>query len=126
MKPMYTVWQASRHAKVGCIKCHTDPTIIGHVKTKVKALREIYLHFRGTYKKPITITSETTVFSKRCLMCHEDIKGKGKPHNLIHFQMKMACTGCHKGLVHDTARNRRLPTYDICTRCHGEEMTREG
>lgn len=126
MKPMYTAWQASRHAKVACIKCHTDPGAIGLVKTKTKALGEVYLHFRGAYKKPITITSETTAFSKRCLKCHEDIKGKSKPHNPTHFRMEMTCVDCHEGLVHDRAHNRRPPTYDICAKCHGEKMTREG
>lgn len=80
MKPMYTSWQVSRHAQVACIKCHAEPGAIGFIKTKVKALGEVYLHFRGAYKKPITIESETTAFSNRCLKCHENIKGKGKPH----------------------------------------------
>lgn len=125
MKPFYAAWQVSRHARVACIKCHAEPGLLGYVETKVKALDEVYLHFRGTYKKPITIETETTAFSNRCRQCHKDITGKGKPHQPIHFQMEIACTSCHKGLVHDRQLNRQLPSYNVCVKCHGSEMNKQ-
>lgn len=125
MKPMYAYWQQSRHGKVACLSCHAEIGVLGYVKTKISALEEVYRHFTNSYKRPIAIDSETKAFSQRCLKCHGEISGKGKHHNPIHFQMDMACTTCHRGLVHDRKLNRRLPSYDICNQCHPEGMKKE-
>lgn len=118
MKPIYEAWQSSKHSSVECMKCHSDPGIVGLVETKVKALSEVYRHFTKTYRQPITIDADTAAFSNRCLRCH-DIKGKSPEHNLTHFSSDVNCADCHQGLVHNPATNRKLPTSDICEKCHG-------
>ncbi len=125
MTPMYKAWQQSGHAGVDCVKCHAEPGLAGYVGTKVKALGEVYYHITGSYKKPITINSETWQFSQRCLLCHENIKGSGKPHNSVHFQQQMPCTSCHRDMVHDPKSNRLTPSYSVCVKCHGEEMQKD-
>ena len=123
MGPIYKTWQTSSHKSVECIKCHSDPGFAGLVTTKTEALREVYLHVTGKYKDPIQMKADTSKFTKRCLSCHKDIKGKGKPHNDRHFQVNMQCYDCHKGLVHDPKSNNKLPSRKICVKCHGYEIT---
>lgn len=123
MEPSYNAWRTSNHKSVECVNCHADPGIIGLIKTKAQGLSEVYRHITGNYKTPITITSDTNAFSSRCLICHKNIKGKGKPHNKTHFEVGANCTGCHHGLVHDPDTNRRLPNRSVCVPCHGEEIT---
>lgn len=120
MKPTYETWESSSHSSVQCISCHSDPGVAGLIKTKAQALEEVYRHITNTYKKPITITSDTSTFSRRCLKCHADIEGRGPSHNKTHFTMNIACTGCHRGLVHNAGTNRKLPTRQVCVRCHGQ------
>ncbi len=123
MEPSYNAWQTSGHKSIECIKCHADPGTIGLIKTKAQGISEVYNHITGNYKTPITITSDTAEFSKRCLKCHEDIKGKGKPHNLKHFEVGSQCMGCHQGLVHDPKTNNKVPDRSVCVPCHGQEIS---
>jgi cytochrome c nitrite reductase small subunit len=113
----YETWKSSKHNSVKCMECHSDPGIVGLVQTKVKALHEVYVHVTKTYKEPITIQSDTSAFTDRCLRCH-DIKGKGTAHNLIHFASNVSCADCHEGQVHDPNKNRKLPTDEVCKKCH--------
>lgn len=123
MKPLYSTWKNSSHSSVECIKCHSDPGVVGLVKTKTQALKEVYLHITGTYEQPITINWDTAAFTARCLGCHQDIKGRGTAHNLSHFNVNITCADCHKGLVHNSETNNRLPSRKVCIRCHGREIT---
>ncbi|GAW92988.1 cytochrome c3 family protein [Calderihabitans maritimus] len=121
MKEFYTSWTTSSHRNVNCLKCHSDPGLVGLIKTKIKALGEVYHHFTQTYETPIKINSETWSFSRRCLRCHQEVVDKSNgPHNQKHFAMEMACTRCHEGLVHNPQTNTRLPSRQICRSCHGE------
>jgi len=120
MEPIYKKWQLSGHSFVECIRCHSDPGITGLIKTKSQALREVYHHLTGNYRKPITIEWDTSQFSRRCLECHEGIIGKGKPHHVRHFFADISCADCHRGLVHNEKTNLQLPSREICIRCHGK------
>lgn len=123
MKPIYKTWQSSAHKSVECIKCHSDPGFAGLVTTKTEALREVYLHITGNYRDPVQMKTDTSTFTRRCLSCHKDIKGKGKPHNDAHFEVNMNCVDCHKGLVHNPKTNNKVPSREICVKCHGQEIT---
>lgn len=122
MKPFYESWQVSDHNAVECIKCHSDPGVVGLIETKAKALKEIYLHFTDTYQKPITIKWDTSAFTRRCLSCHDEVKGQRKAHNNSHFAADISCADCHKGIVHDVRTNKTPPTRKVCIRCHGKEI----
>lgn len=123
MEPIYASWQSSAHKNVECIKCHSDPGVVGLIKTKTKALKEVYSHITGNYKTPITITSDTGAFTARCLRCHQNIKAKGKPHNKLHFASNINCMECHRGLVHNPNTNKTPPGRGVCVKCHGQEIT---
>lgn len=120
MNPIYKAWQSSTHNSVQCMQCHSDPGLIALVKTKLQALKEVYRHITKTYHQPITIDSDTAAFTDRCLRCHSDIKGRGAPHNPNHFAASVNCADCHQWLVHNPDTNRKLPTGDVCIRCHGQ------
>lgn len=122
MEPSFKAWQSSSHNSVECIKCHSEPGVIGLIKTKAQALSEVYRHITGNYKTPITITSDTAAFSNRCLRCHENIKGKDTAHNLKHFKVGAQCMGCHQGLVHNPQSNNKVPDRKVCVPCHGQEI----
>jgi len=49
-------WTSSVHRQVPCVKCHIKPGAVELVKAKVAALREVYVHFAGEVKAPISVT----------------------------------------------------------------------
>ena len=71
MKPEYTTWGNSPHAKVRCAECHIGPGAEWFVKTKLSGLRQVYKVLTNTYPTPI----ETPVANLRparetCEQCH--------------------------------------------------------
>lgn len=122
MEPAVKTWQSSGHRLVECIKCHSDPGPVGLVRTKIQALKEVYRHVTNTYHKPISFTTDKSVFNNRCLGCHKGISGRGAAHNTAHLSSGINCTDCHQGLVHNAQTNRQMPTRKVCIRCHGEEI----
>ncbi|WP_366924480.1 NapC/NirT family cytochrome c [Metallumcola ferriviriculae] len=117
MGMVYEAWQTGFHQDISCLKCHAEPGIDGLIRTKAKGLREVYVHFTNPQIEP-KAEADTWEFSQRCLACH-DIKGKGGPHNEKHFAMEFTCVSCHKGIGHDPDKNDKLPSRDICQKCHG-------
>lgn len=71
MKPEYTTWGNSPHARVRCAECHIGPGAEWFVKTKLSGLRQVYKVLTNTYPTPI----ETPVANLRparetCEQCH--------------------------------------------------------
>ncbi len=104
MRPEYFTWQGSAHSQVSCVKCHIKPGAKNFVEHKVKSLKEVYLHFSGTYVTPIEMKEKME--NSVCQQCHDidkrvatpsgDIKF---PHNR-HLEKKVECVECHSGAVH--------------------------
>ncbi len=118
MGPLYEAWQISFHKDISCLRCHAEPGIAGLIRTKAKGLREAYNHFTNPQSEPKAET-DTWEFSLRCLECHDEIKGKGGPHNEKHLEMEFVCVSCHKGIGHQPDKNNKLPPGTICKKCHG-------
>jgi hypothetical protein len=71
MKPEYTTWSNSPHARVRCAECHIGSGATWFVKTKLSGLRQVYKVLTHTYPTPI----ETPVANLRpardtCEQCH--------------------------------------------------------
>lgn len=71
MKPEYTAYQNSPHAKVACVECHVGSGANWYVRSKLSGLYQVYAVTLGTVPKPI----ETPITNLRparetCLQCH--------------------------------------------------------
>jgi nitrate/TMAO reductase-like tetraheme cytochrome c subunit/ribosomal protein S27E len=53
MSPEFTAYQASPHARVGCVDCHVGSGASWYVKSKISGARQVYYTMRGTYPRPI-------------------------------------------------------------------------
>jgi hypothetical protein len=56
MNPYGATWETSVHRQVPCVKCHIKPGAVELVKAKAAAMREVYVHFSGEVKAPISVT----------------------------------------------------------------------
>lgn len=71
MKPEYTAYQNSPHAKVACVDCHVGSGADWYVRSKLSGLRQVYGVLTGDYSRPI----ETPIKNLRparetCEQCH--------------------------------------------------------
>lgn len=71
MKPEFTAYQNSPHARVACVECHVGSGAGWYVKSKLSGLYQVYAVTLGTVPKPI----ETPITSLRparetCEECH--------------------------------------------------------
>jgi len=89
-----------------CYDCHSDYTMFGGVKNKLRGLRHIYIHYLGNIPKPQDIKLYNGPYdSRNCLHCHLGARSfeEGAVHNLEAGQMesiksgKLTCmtSGCH-------------------------------
>ncbi|MBU2500029.1 NapC/NirT family cytochrome c [bacterium] len=71
MEPEYTAYNASPHARVGCVKCHIGPGAQWFVKSKLSGAYQVYSVLFDKYPRPI----ETPIKNLRpsrdtCEQCH--------------------------------------------------------
>ena len=71
MKPEYTAYQDSPHARVSCVSCHVGPGAAWYVRSKLTGAYQVYAVLFDVYPKPITtpITSLRPV-RQACEQCH--------------------------------------------------------
>lgn len=101
-----------------CYTCHTDYTVFGGTKSKLRGLRHVWVWLTADPKPPLRLYTAYT--NKNCLHCH--LGGKpfeeGAVHNADPETMKqikedkLSCvsSGCHD-LNHDTANLKDLKFY---------------
>ena len=53
MKPEYTAYQHSPHARVACAECHVGEGVDWYVRSKLSGLHQVYSVTLGTIEKPI-------------------------------------------------------------------------
>jgi nitrate/TMAO reductase-like tetraheme cytochrome c subunit len=71
MNPEFTAYQASPHARVGCVDCHVGPGAGWYVKSKMSGLRQVYYTARGTYPRPIpSPVANLRPAQQTCEQCH--------------------------------------------------------
>lgn len=71
MHPEFIAYQASPHARVGCVECHVGSGASWYVKSKLSGLRQVYYTARGTFPRPIpTPVHNLRPAPDTCEQCH--------------------------------------------------------
>ncbi len=71
MKPEFTAYQYSPHAKVACVECHVGEGASWYVKSKLSGLYQVYAVTIGKYPKPIpTPVKNLRPARETCEECH--------------------------------------------------------
>lgn len=89
--------------ETACFACHTDYTLYGDYKAKLRGLRHVYVQYLGTI--PDKITLYTPYNNRECLHCHdgarsfvEAVTHKSEPGRMDAIRAnKTSCLskGCH-------------------------------
>ncbi len=102
-------------ANMACYTCHTDYTIYGPLKDKLRGITRIYLQYVGT--PPATIHIPGGYNNLQCLHCHAG--ARNFEENPVHAAMKdllksnqLSCisSGCHD-TVHNTSEIGHLKMW---------------
>lgn len=148
MKPEYYTWKLTTHKVFTCNECHVGPGLVNTVVHKISALREVYLHFTGTYDSPIV--AKHPIPNSTCKSCHSPDKrpfsASGDliiPHDK-HEARGILCVDCHSGVAHGAIAARKVtskipsqtwdegvarkqitkkytaPKMNTCLQCHAE------
>jgi hypothetical protein len=71
MKPEYTAYRYSPHARVTCAACHIGPGASWFVKSKISGVRQVFAVMFNTYHKPIpTPIEDLRPARETCEQCH--------------------------------------------------------
>jgi len=71
MKPEYTAYQGSSHARVRCASCHVGHGLWAEVEAKWQGIRELYLFVTNTWERPIPSPVENLRPARdTCEQCH--------------------------------------------------------
>lgn len=71
MKPEYTAYQGSSHAKVACVACHVGSGADWYMRSKLSGLRQVYGVITGDYNRPIaTPIHNLRPARETCEQCH--------------------------------------------------------
>ena len=71
MKPEYTAYQQSPHARVECVACHIGPGVGWYAKSKLSGLYQVYAVLANVYPRPIpTPVSSLRPARETCEECH--------------------------------------------------------
>jgi hypothetical protein len=71
MKPEFTAYQTSPHARVACVQCHIGPGADWFVKSKLSGAYQVYATLRNIYPRPIPTPIENLrPAQETCEQCH--------------------------------------------------------
>ncbi len=71
MKPEFTAYQYSSHAKVACVECHVGTGADWYVRSKLSGLRQVYAVTTNNFERPIpTPISNLRPARETCEECH--------------------------------------------------------
>jgi nitrate/TMAO reductase-like tetraheme cytochrome c subunit len=87
MKPEYTAYQASPHARVRCVDCHIGPGAGWYVRSKVSGLYQVYAVLFDRFPRPVpTPVENLRPAQETCEECHWPEKFWGERFKVItHF-----------------------------------------
>lgn len=118
MSTQYISWRRSLHSDVPCMKCHSEPGLVGDIKAHLLGSKRLFMHITGLYSRQEIIAE---VKDASCQTCHKNInenEDRAKNVHLAHNKIKIDCVTCHAGLVHgDIGGGFRYEEY-IYRRCH--------
>jgi len=88
-----------------CFTCHTNYTMFGDVKAKIRGLRHIYVYYFATVPDKLALYDPFK--NRECLHCHANARSfeETSPHKEMKEQLvgnDMSCLTCHNK-VHDVA-----------------------
>lgn len=79
MKPEYTAYQHSSHAKVACVECHVGSGANWYIRSKLSGLYQVYAVSLNIYPRPIpTPISNLRPARETCEHCHWPSKFYGE------------------------------------------------
>jgi cytochrome c-type protein NapC len=103
-----------------CYTCHTDYAMFGGVRSKIRGLRHLYVHYLGSEPKPTEIRLYEPYNNRECLHCHDGGRKfmERSAHNKTDDQMarirsnQLSCTSsrCHD-TVHDVGSLNDAPLW---------------
>jgi hypothetical protein len=71
MKPEYTAYQNSSHARVKCVECHVGSGASWYVRSKLSGLYQVYAVLANVYPQPIpTPIKDLRPARETCEQCH--------------------------------------------------------
>src|SRR4029079_7891028 len=71
MKPEFTAYQLSPHARVACVECHVGSGATWYVKSKLSGARQVFATVLNTYPRPIpTPVHDLRPAAQTCEQCH--------------------------------------------------------
>jgi hypothetical protein len=87
MKPEYTAYERSPHARVRCVDCHVGPGASFYVKSKLSGLYQVYATLADVYPHPIPVPIKNLrPAQETCEQCHwPDAFFGGKQVTMTHF-----------------------------------------
>jgi mono/diheme cytochrome c family protein len=98
-----------------CYACHTDYTMFGPWKDRLKGLLYVYMEYIGTPPKPIHLIGAYN--NQQCLRCHagtrdfEDHLAQMPPlAALVSNRISCISSGCHD-MIHNASRVNRLAMW---------------
>ena len=88
MKPEYTAYQDSPHARVRCVNCHIGPGAGWYARSKLEGLYQVYAVLANVYPRPIPTPIENLrPAQETCETCHWPRAFFGsKQRQFIHFR----------------------------------------
>jgi nitrate/TMAO reductase-like tetraheme cytochrome c subunit len=87
MKPEFVAYQASAHARVGCVECHVGPGATWFVRSKFSGAYQVYAVLGDVYPRPIASPIRSLRPAREtCEQCHWPEKFWGAQLKVItHF-----------------------------------------
>ncbi len=131
MQPYYDSWQQSQHTEAGCAECHIPKGVVGFLKTKAFAFREVYVHVVHQVKVPLAVTRE--IPDSNCAQCHDSLPpAQAAPASadapFDHAQHSEPCVECHVRMVHESVTPPVYvdpSTMAACFVCHDGAVAEE-
>jgi len=88
LKPEYTAYQGSPHARVNCVECHIGPGASWFVKAKLSGVQELFATVFNTYPRPIpTPVHDLRPAQDTCERCHWPTKFHGTRPRVVVSHM---------------------------------------
>lgn len=87
MKPEFTAYKNSPHARVACTDCHVGPGAESYVKSKINGVHQLYCVAADSYHRPIkTPVKNMRPAQETCEQCHWPNEYVGNVyHTYTHF-----------------------------------------
>jgi nitrate/TMAO reductase-like tetraheme cytochrome c subunit len=84
MRPEYTAYQQSPHARVACVQCHIGPGAGWFVKSKLSGAYQVYATIAGRFPRPIPAPIKNLrPAQETCEQCHWPQKFYGAAERVI-------------------------------------------